>query len=153
MLSDHGHPGNKPILPWPHLGHFTIMNKIMGEIRVTKIVSKRAETLTYAHLSPRPALCLHHIMGAFQRTSPLDCINGSLLLKPLSRKTKTPTWNGLSANLCKSSLQGPQAFSGKDLWFMSAFCYLFSIYHMSFLFLLFSSTAFFFFFSLSGFFF
>lgn len=143
MLSDHGHPGNKLILPWPHLGHFTtIMNKVMGEIKVTKIVSKRAEILTYAHLSPRPALCLHH-WGPFRGLLPLDCINGSLLLTSLSRKTKTPTWNGISANLCKGSLQGPGAFSGKDLWFMFAFCYLLSIYLMSFLFLSFSVTAFF----------
>nr|KAF6382664.1 hypothetical protein mPipKuh1_009010 [Pipistrellus kuhlii] len=140
MLSDHGHPGNKPVLPWPHLGHFTtIMNKIMGEIRVTKIVSKRAETLTYAHLSPRPALCLHHIMGAFQRTSPLDCINGSLLLKS-RRQRRQPGM--VSQPICVRApckALGPSLAKIYDLCLHFA---VFSIYHMSFLFLSFSSTAF-----------
>ena len=47
-------------------------------------------------------------------------------------RKETPMWNGNSANPYWSSLKGPGAFSGKDLQFMSAFCYLFSICLTSF---------------------
>lgn len=43
MLNDHSLLWDKLIQPWPHLGHFTtIMNEVMGGIKVTKLLSKKA---------------------------------------------------------------------------------------------------------------